>query len=373
MQLPVQTFSAIVQQMAATLQGTASQLVDLTVGSVLRALLEACASVAMWLQWLILQVLSMTRAATSLGPDLDSWMRDFSLTRLPATSAIGVVSFSRFTSGLAAFIPVGSTVRVTQGTQIFSVTAQPSNAWWNGSTGYTIPIGVFSADIPVVATVPGSLGNVQGGAIGLLSSSIPGIDTVINAQATTGGMDAESDAAFRARFQLYINSRSLATNSAVLSAIANLQQGLRYAVLENQVLSGASQIGTFCVIVDDGSGSPPSGLLSEAQTAVNAVRPIGSIFSVSGPEIIQVSVNVVIETSNSSSHSAVALLAQQSITAWITNLPIGGILAISKIEAIAHAVDTNVVSVTTVTINDKDADLVAPSNFVIIPISVVVS
>jgi hypothetical protein len=40
MQLPLQSFVALVQQMAASVQGAAAQLIDLSVGSVLRALLE---------------------------------------------------------------------------------------------------------------------------------------------------------------------------------------------------------------------------------------------------------------------------------------------------------------------------------------------
>ena len=67
MQLQLQTFTSLVSSAAAAVQGAASQLVDLTVGSVLRAVLEANASLALWLQWLILQVLRTTRAATSQG------------------------------------------------------------------------------------------------------------------------------------------------------------------------------------------------------------------------------------------------------------------------------------------------------------------
>ena len=68
--------------MAAAVQAAATQLLDLTVGSTLRAVLEANASVCLWMQWLILQVLRTTRAATSTGADLDSWMADLSLTPL---------------------------------------------------------------------------------------------------------------------------------------------------------------------------------------------------------------------------------------------------------------------------------------------------
>jgi hypothetical protein len=62
MQLQLRTFSSLVTSAAAAVQGAASQLVDLTVGSTLRAVLEANASIALWLQWLILEVLQMTDA-----------------------------------------------------------------------------------------------------------------------------------------------------------------------------------------------------------------------------------------------------------------------------------------------------------------------
>src|SRR5690242_21764185 len=97
MQLSLRTFNTLVESMAAAVQSAASQLLDLTVGSTLRAVLEANASIVLWMQWLILQVLQSTRASTSTGADLDSWMADFTLTRLPAAPATGAVTFSRFT------------------------------------------------------------------------------------------------------------------------------------------------------------------------------------------------------------------------------------------------------------------------------------
>jgi uncharacterized phage protein gp47/JayE len=105
MQLSLQTFSTLVQNMAASVQSAASQAFDVTVGSVVRAILEANASVALWMQWLILQVLQSTRAATSNGADLDTWMADFTLTRLPAVAATGNVTFSRYTATMPALVP----------------------------------------------------------------------------------------------------------------------------------------------------------------------------------------------------------------------------------------------------------------------------
>ena len=110
MQLSLQNFSTVVETMAAAVQGAAAQLLDLTVGSVLRAVIEANASVVLWLQWLVVQVLAATRLATSTGADCDSFGADFGFIRLPAVAAAGQVTFARFTPSVAAFIPVGTTV-----------------------------------------------------------------------------------------------------------------------------------------------------------------------------------------------------------------------------------------------------------------------
>jgi uncharacterized phage protein gp47/JayE len=373
MQLPVQTFASLIQQMAAAVQGSATQLIDLTVGAVLRAVLEATASVALWLQWMIVQVLSATRAATSVGPDLDSWMADFSLTRLPGGNAQGTVTFSRYATGLAATIPVGCTVMTQDGLTQFAVIADAGLAAWNGSNGYILAASLASVDVPVQAADAGADGNVQAMTISVLTSPIPGVDLVSNAQPTTGGTDPESDAALRARFLLYINSRSLATPTAILFAVASLQPGLRYALLENQTLGGVGQVGYFCVIVDDGSGSPPPALLASAQLAIDSVRPIGSTYIVVAPTIVPAAVALTIDTTTPATHLSVAQSVQTAIAAWIAALPIGGTLAISMLDAIAHETDPSVVSVTSTLINNESQDLTAPDDAVILPSGIVVS
>jgi uncharacterized phage protein gp47/JayE len=373
MQIPVQTFSAMLEQMAAGVQGAAAQLLDFSVGSVLRALMEACAGVALWLQWMILQVLSATRAATSQGPDLDSWMADFALTRLPASTAAGTVTFARYTAGVLSTIPVGTTVLTLDASEGFVVAAVPGNPAWNGSTGYNLAPSLLSVAVPVAAAVAGSNGNILAGAIGLIAAPIAGVDTVTNSVGFAGGADAESDAALRIRFQLYINSRSLATGGAVAFAITSVQQGLRYAIVENQSPQGQPQPGNFCVVVDDGSGYPSLGLLTLVQANVDAVRPIGSTYSVTGPNTTEVTVVVTLETASSLTHAAVAAKAQAAILAWLAGLPVGGTLAISKIDAISHGVDASVLSVTSTLINGAAMDVVAPANGVLLPASVTVS
>jgi hypothetical protein len=371
--LPVLTFSGLMSQMAAALQGASTQLIDLTIGSVLRAILESCASVALWLQWLILQVLATTRAATSVGTALDSWMADFSFHRLPGAAASGTVNFGRYTTGMTTIIPVGAVVLTSDGTQSFAVTADPTNPAWNGTNGYSLAAAQASVTVPVHCNTMGPAGNIQPGTIGLLASPINGVDIVTNPAGFVGGLNAETDAAFRTRFQLYINSLSLATTTAILNAVEAVQLGLRITVIENVDGNLDPMPGSFLVVVDNGTGSPGTALLAAAQGAVDAVRPIGSIFAVQAPAIISVTVTVVLETSNPMTHAAIAANAQLNILAWIQTLPIAATLAVSKVDAICHETDPSVSSVTSTLINGVAQDVTAPINGVILPVSVTVS
>lgn len=365
MNLPLRTFTSLVEQMAASVQGAAAQLIDLSVGSVLRSLLEASAAAALWLQWLILQVLTVTRAATSTGADLDSWMADYGLSRLGGTAATGTVTFGRYTIGISAIVPLGAQVLTSDGSQTFAVVAQPANPAWNGS-GYTLPATAAAVDVPVQAAVPGTGGNIQAGTIGILATAIPGVDTVSNGAPFSGGLDAETDIAFRARFQRYINSRSLATPTAVGFATESVQPGLRYAILENQNLSGSSQPGYFCVYADDGTGAPSATLLQSVQSAVDAVRPIGSIYRVSGPVVVPVTVTMSLETSNPLTRATVAAGVEAAVASWVQGLPFAATLALSRIDAVAHSVDASIVSVMNLQINGAASDVTAPANGVLI-------
>jgi len=126
MSLSIKTFTQYVRDMSAAVQAATVQVLDLSIGSVLRAILEANASVALWLQVLIVDVMDASRAATARGVDLDSWVGDFSLQRLAATPAVGLAAFSRFSALGTAVVPVGTTIRTTDGGVSFKVVQDSS-------------------------------------------------------------------------------------------------------------------------------------------------------------------------------------------------------------------------------------------------------
>lgn len=374
MQLPLQTFTNLVQGMAASVQSTASQLLDLTVGSTLRAILEATASVALWMQWLILLVLQMTRAATSIGPDLDSWMADFSLTRLPASPASGVVTFARFNSNLTALVPLGSLVRTTDGTQTFAVISDATAPGWSSTqNGFILNVGINSLNVPVTAQTAGVSGNIQAGAISVIASALVGVDSVVNPSGFTNGINAESDSAFRLRFQNFMASLSRATLSAVGYAISSVQQGLNYTVQENQSPSGAFQLGNFVIVVDDGSGYPSSTLLSLIQNAAELVRPVGSTFAVFPPAVTLVNISLTVAAVVGCSVTLLIPPIVSAITAYGNALPVGAPLPLTMIALTAYTASSSVTNVTSILLNGQTLDVAVPLSGVIKIGTVVVS
>ena len=348
MQLSLQNFSTLVNGMAATVQGACSSLIDLTVGSVLRAILEASASVALWLQYLLLQVLTMTRLATSIGPDADSWIQDFGMTRLPATFAVGEVTMSSFNpTSQAATVPNGATVRTSDGSQTFSVINGP----------YARPVGIATVVVSVQAIAPGPAGNVQGGTISLLGTAVSGIDTVSNSNAFTGGTAAETDAALRLRFVTYINTRSQATEQAIGYAIASVEQGLTYNIEENVAPDGTSAPGHINIIVDDGSGAPPASLLSEVAAAVDLVRPIGTLISVNPPALLVALISLTISVDPSETAAIVGAEAQAALATYINSLGVGQALRFSRLAGLCYDVSAGVTNVQNVLLNSGLVDV----------------
>ena len=245
--------------------------------------------------------------------------------------------------------------------QSFLVTVDLTNpAFQAAANGYTLGTSVASVTVPVAAANAGTAANVQAGAIAMLSAALPGVDTVTNAAALTGGLDAESDSAFRARFSNYLASLSKATNLAIGSAISGIQQGLSYQIGENVNQSGAPQLGHFVVAVDDGSGDPPASLLAVVQQAVDAVRPVGTSFAVQGPVVELTNVAMTVTTVAGASHQVAVAAAASAVEAYIGGLGIGATLNYTRVAQLAYAASSAITNVSAVLLNGTNLDVVPP-------------
>lgn len=360
MAISFKDFNTLVADQVASLQAGARTLLDYTVGSVIRAIVEANAGVALWVQSLLANLLQSIRAATATGGDLDTWMADYGVTRLPAASATGQVTFARFTTTLQAVVPVGTLVQTADGSQKFAVVVDTTNgAYSSGLGGYVIPAGVPSVNVPVQAQTPGVLANVVIGGISSIAGAIMGVDTVSNAAAFTTGQDAESDTALRARFVLYVASLSKATKGAIGNAISSLRSGLTYSIVENLNYAGAAAQGYFYVVVDDGTGSPSGSLLTSVANAIDAVRPVGSTFGVFAPVVQNAAVVMTATIASGYDPVATKALVAAALKAYINSLPLGGALPYSRLAQVAYDASPGVANVTGVTLNGGTADLTA--------------
>ncbi|RKR46324.1 baseplate J/gp47 family protein [Paraburkholderia sp. BL17N1] len=358
--LNTQSFSALVSNFATAVQGSASQLIDFTIGSVLRAIAEATGGVALWLQGLILQVAALTRAATSSGADLDSFFAQFGFSRLPADAATTQETFSRFTPTSQALILVGDIVQTQDGSVQFAVVADTSNpAYSAAQNGYVLPAGQASVSVAVQCTVTGTVGNVASGALNTLGTAISGVDTVSNSVAVSNGSDAESDAAARSRFVLFIASLERATLAAVLNAIQSVQIGMTGIVAENQQYNGMAQNGYFTVIANDGSGSLNLTEKTNVENAVEAVRPLCSTYSVHAPTAQVITVSMTISVDSDHVKATAVPLVQAAVAAYISSIKTtssGALLPYSAIATQAYSVD-GVTNVTAVQVNGGTSDI----------------
>lgn len=363
MAINTKDFATIVRETVTGIQAASSRLLDLTIGSILRAVAEANAALVLWLQGLIVQLLALTRAATAMGTDLDSWMADYGVTRLAAVAASGQVTFARFTATLQALIPIGAKVQTSDGAQKFSVVIDTAHANYSAALGgYVLSAGVASLAVPVKADVAGAGGNALAGAINTLSSAIVGVDTVSNAATLINGLDAESDAALRARFVDYIASLSKATTAAAAYALSSIKQGTQYTLVENAQYNGTADLGYFYVVVDDGSGAPTSEFLASAANAIDAVRPVGSRYGVFAPVVVTATVQMTVSVAAGYAAAATKTAVQGAVRDYINALPLGVSLNYTRLAQLAYDASAGVQNVSGVTLNGATADLAATNN-----------
>ena len=365
MNIPSRTYTDIVRDMSAAITASAGRVVDMSVGSILRAIVEANAAMVLWVQYLTMLVLQTTRAATSTGSDLDTWMADFMLTRKPATTAKGGVSFSRYSAAVSAVVTVGTALKTVDGAVSFHVAGDASHSAWQASlNGYLLPAGVSSIDIPIEAALAGEQGNVLAHSITILAASVPGVDTVTNGLPTLGGTNSENDEAFRKRFQDFFAARSRATLDAISYAIRGVQDGLKFAIKENIDITGNKRPGSILILVEDRFGNFGDGLRSAIFTAVESVRPVGTAIILQPPHAVDIGISLTVTFSRAAVDTPAVLQNQISGALWryVADCPIGGMVSITRIAEIAYRTTAFIVNISQVTLNGQALDITLPAN-----------
>jgi len=152
------------------------------------------------------------------GGRLDAYLSVFNFGRQTGVPAYGTVTFSRGTAASAAIV-------IPLGTQVQAFIDDPFFPTLTYVTVQTVVLesGQLSVTAPVQCTVAGTVGNVDAGQIvgfgGL--RTINGITGVTNGAPLQGGLDAENDAAYKARFQnTFLRNISGTTDMFLALAVA---------------------------------------------------------------------------------------------------------------------------------------------------------
>ena len=203
--------------------------------------------------------------------------------------------------------------------------------------------------MPVAALVAGTAANMQPGTITLLGSAVSGIDTVTNALAFTNGIDPETDAAFRARFVAFINTRSLATPAAVGYAISSVKQGIDYALNESA---------GFVPGGDRRRHRQPAGVPDYQRRGRDRGGAAGRDYLFGGRRrrVVSATISLTITAARGYQKTALQGPVAAAIKAYVNGLDVAAPLTFYRIPALAFGI-AGVATVESVLLNSGTADI----------------
>ncbi len=180
----------------------------------------------------------------------------FDFQRRSATFSSGTAVFSRQSADPVQIdIPIGTVIGTSGG---LLYTTQNAVSILSGN--------LSSSSANITANKVGGSYNVLAGVINIINSSLPGVNSVTNNTATSGGTDKETNPDYYTRFKNYILGLSGSNDYGIFTA-ANSVSTIQSAYVENHFPPEAG-LYNFTVYVDDGSGSVPQTVLDQVTLVV---------------------------------------------------------------------------------------------------------
>ncbi len=238
--------------------------VDKREGSVIYDALAPCAYQLAQTYFKMNNFLDLVSGDTAVGEYLDRVVKDYGITRKPATSAVRRI----VTTGA---VDVGS-------------------RWGLGETTYCITAKLSEYNYSAVCEQTGSIGNIYAGVLENIDN-INGITATLT-DILTSGEDEENDDNLRARFYTQIQSAATSGNADDYRNWALDVPGCGDA----KVYPLWNGPGTVKVLVVDENMEIDNTLPDKVYDYIEKVRPIGATVSVVNPEslLINISVKVVL-------------------------------------------------------------------------------
>ena len=225
---------------------------DINVGSTMFTLLNAIAHEFGNTEARMFNLRRSYSIEAASGSDLDERVAELppvGISRIEQTNASGSVLRivkKAANAGEEVFIPAGTIVQKASDGEQYEI-----------SQDVVVPAGLAAIeDVYIVARSSGTIGNADAGAITLLGPNMPEkIESVINQQPLTNGLDEEGDESLRQRALRYIRSLNRVTPQALeflgRSFISTTNTRFPFATIhEDELIPALSYL-----LVDDGSGT----------------------------------------------------------------------------------------------------------------------
>lgn len=260
--------------------------------------------------------------ATMYGAYLDLRASEWGLERKPATQATGTLTLMG-TAGVV--IPAGTRFRTKSGIEFELVTDAGIDAGGTGTGG-------------IRAVEAGTTGNVMAGAITEIPVAIQGLQSVMNNEATTGGVDIESDDVLRERLLERMSRPATSGNIYHYIQWAKAVPGVGDA----RVVPIWNGPGTVKVILLDNNRQPASAeLVAEVVSYIEAERPIGATVTVVSATGVDISITATIEyDAGLYTLEEITTEVEQAITAHLAQVAFRqGYVSYAKLGAVLMGID----------------------------------
>jgi uncharacterized phage protein gp47/JayE len=279
-------------------------------GTAIREFYEPFAAQLAELEAEVKAVVDALRINSATGEALDIKGEELGIFRLEATKAVGTVTFSRETAATKDYL-------IQQGTRVQTAGIDPIT--FETTEAATLTSGTTAVDVPVRALEAGASGNVAPNTITQMVTRPAGVESVTNANATTGGRDRETDEEYRARIKSTIGDIETASGYHITTKLTGKKFVRDVLFLENSedTIVDSLPPHTIEVVVDADPGheneiaqvifeNAPGGSDYEsgihgAATSGTATLPNGQTFTIpySKPTEIQIYVDATVSVTES--------------------------------------------------------------------------
>lgn len=320
MAFQIKSFDQLVQDMVSYIVANSTKISDLTPGSVIRSFCEATA-------------LSLEEYYVAVYLGFRRYLEDiqetiFDFERKSGVKATTSVVFSRTGTTGVVPIPAGTEVQTASGLKFFTTVV--------GS----IPDGnTSSASIEVEAEEVGTTYNVLAGTITILGDDIDGVETVTNGNAATGGVNEESDFAYKRRFQSYIEGLGKSNISGLIEGALSVEGVTSASVVELFPPVGNVNVRLY---IDDGSSDGVSAAkVTEVQSIIDGdgtetnpgYRAAGVNVNVLQPGIVTQDITMTVTVSAGVDTDQLQTDINLAITTYVNSLGVGANIIFNELVA----------------------------------------